>query len=211
VATFLQEKNGVSGILGRTDGATPNVIRDNAINDVRQNEIANAYPFSWLRKKTTVITGATGLADLPADFNINHKIYDIRIANSGNDDIFSEIDSIGFDSLTSNVYFIDYNTTTKVWQINTHNNSITITIVYYHIPATLTADADVDIIPDQDVIAMLAGARYWLSSERDETNHDRFKALGERKLQLLINKDKKAQPLRRTRSTMFGVDMGFNR
>jgi len=56
----------------------------------------------------------------------------------------------------------------------------------------------------------LADARYWLSSERDETNHDRFKTLGNQKLLQLIQNDKKSNPRRVTRSTAYGANLGWN-
>jgi hypothetical protein len=212
--TYLDEKNATSNVLGRTDGGTSNLLRDNAINNVRQNEIANAYPFSWLRKTVTLTTDTDGQIDLPSDYNISHRPYDIRIVNSstGDDNVFTQIDPLVYDSLLAQnyVYFIDRNTSTNLWQLNTHNPSTALKVIYYHTPVTLSADADIDIIPDLDVIAHLAAARYWLSSERDETNYERFKNLGEQKLQYMVKLDKRSNPLRPTRSSLHRVNLGFN-
>ncbi len=211
--TYLQEKNATANILSKTDGTSTVVIRDDAINNVRQNEIANAYPFSWLRKSDTLTTDSSGQADFDADFNPNHPCKDVRIVNSGQGDdyIFSVCQLEEFDHFNASQhrYFIDYNTTTYRWRLNTHNKSESIRVIYYQIPATLTSDTDIDIITDLDVVAYFAASRYWLSSERDETNHDRFRALGEQRIQLLINRDKKAQPRRLTRVNPY--NLGYNR
>ena len=118
--TYLQVKNATSNILGRTDGATANTIRDNFINDVRTEEIANAYPFSWLEKSTDISTDTDGKGDLPEDYNITHKAKDVRVETdgSGNDDILSLVNREAWDSYGNgdNVYFIDRNTTTDRWQ-----------------------------------------------------------------------------------------------
>ena len=209
--TFLEEKNAVANVSGKTDGTTPNVVRDNAINNVRRSEIANAYPFSWLESAPTIVAiDANGQADLPADYNIIHKPKDVRVVgvhtlNQKNKELFED------SSFTNNYdYFLDWNSSTSLWRINTDQVSLNIQIIYYKIPATLTTDNEVDIIPDLDVITYLGAARFWLSTERDETNYDRFKSLGTARIKELINIDKKANPQRVRRSSMYGSNMGFN-
>ena len=211
--TYLAEKNAVANLLGKTDGATANTIRDNAINEVRQFDIANAYPFSWLERSTDVTTSATGSVDLPDNFNVTHKPKDVRKvgADKTDDNIFDQVNRELFDEYSSGSYkyYIDYNTATDKWQIHTTENSTDITIIYYSIPTTLTADADIDSIPDLIVIKYLAAARYWLK-ERNFGNHDRFNDLGLNRIRLLINKDKKANPTRLKRGSIYSVDMGWN-
>jgi hypothetical protein len=211
--TYLNEKNAVANVLGKTDGATANTIRDNAINEVRQFDIANAYPFSWLERTTTLTTSATGTVDLPANFNVTHKPKDVRevLTNTNDDNVFKMVNKEIFDNYDAGdeVYYIDWNTSTEKWQIHTTEFSTGITIVYYCIPTTLTADADIDPIPDLTVIKYLAAARFWLT-ERNYGNYDRFNDMGMQRLQLLINKDKKANPQRLSRSTAYGVSQGWN-
>jgi hypothetical protein len=79
MSTFLELKNIVANCLGRTDGGTADTLRDNAINNVIRFEIAEAYPFSWLERTTTVTTNASGQIDLPSDFNPAQKIKDARV------------------------------------------------------------------------------------------------------------------------------------
>ena len=211
--TYLAEKNAVANLLGKTDGATANTIRDNAINEVRQFDIANAFPFSWLERSTSLTTSSAGAVDLPAAFNVTHKPKDVRKVTSGsdNDNIFTQVNKEIFDEYGAGdyVYYIDFNTSTNKWRFNTKELSTTFTIIYYSIPTTLTANTDVDSIPDLVTIKYLAAARYWLT-ERNYGNYDRFNDMGLQRLQLLINKDKKANPQRLSRSVNNAVNMGWN-
>lgn len=213
--TFLQLKNATANQLGKSDGGTANTIRDNHINDVVRNEIANVFPFSWLRKTNSSISiNSSGQADLPSDYNPNHKIYDLRRVVSGtySDDLYTEVPQEAFDTYGAGSlrYFIDFNTGTNLYRLNSTEPSVTLKVTYYHTPAAMTADADVCVVPDQDAVAYLAAARYWLSSERDETNHDRFKALGNQRLQQLVLDDKKARPQRLRRGVGLGINLGWN-
>lgn len=193
--------------MGKTAGATANTIRDSAINEVRQFDIANAYPFSWLERIDTPTTSATGSVDLNDDFNVTHKLKDVRDANNN---VFSPVNKEIFSrySAGSFVYYIDYNTSTDKWQINTTEPSTVLTIIYYSIPATLTTDAQVDAIPDLIVIKYLSAARYWLT-ERNYGNYDRFNDMGMQRLKLLVDKDKKSIPQRLR--MVSSADQGWNR
>jgi hypothetical protein len=110
---------------------------------------------------------------------------------------------------SSYIYFIDYNTSTNRWQINTKED-VALSIIYYHIPATLTADAAIDVVPDMKLVKYFVAAEYWLSSERDETNHDRFQVLADRRLQEMISSDKKTRPQRLRRGALYTCNLGFN-
>ena len=212
--TYLELKNATANQLGKSDGGSANTIRDNHINDVIRNEIADSYPFSWLRKSGSLSLDSSGQADLAADYNPVHPVYDLRktVSGTGNDDIFTEVTREGFDKYSAGDYkfYVDYNTSTNRYRVNTTEVSLTATVTYYHKPTALSADADVCIVPDQDVVAYLSAARYWLSSERDEANHDRFKSLGNTRLQQLILSDKKTNPLRSRRGTVYGRNLGWN-
>lgn len=210
--TYLQEKDATANVLGNTDGGTPDTLRDNAINDVRQNEIANAYPFTW-SEATTTVTTVLGVADLPANYNINHSAKDIRFLTGvrGGDYIYSEVPKENYNNYGSGdfVYFIDWNSSTSRWRLNAPDNRA-LRVIYYAVPALLTLDADIDYIPDKDCIAFLAAARFYLASDGDETNRDRFTLAGQKRLNQMIANDKKSRPLRATRSTAYRANMGWN-
>ena len=211
--TYLQEKDATANVLGNTDGGTPDTVRDNAINSVRQNEIANAHPFSWTQKINSSITTVSGVADLPSDWNINHQPKDIRIVTGvrGGDHLYTQVPMELFNNYGSGdyVYFIDWNSSTNRWRINTKEDA-TLQATYYAIPPALTDDDDIDQIPDLDCIAFLAAARFFLASDGDETNHDRFTVLGQKRLDLMIQNDKRSRPQRLTRSAAFAHNMGWN-
>lgn len=195
-------------MLGKIDGSTANTIRDNAINEARQFDIANAYPFSWLERTTTITTSATGSVDLPDNFNVTHKPKDIR--KTGATTTYNQINKeiFALKNAGSEFYYIDFNTSTNKWQIHTTEFSTSITIIYYSIPTTLTGDADIDSIPDLIAIKYLAASRYWLT-ERNYGNYDRFNAMGQKQLDLMTTNDKKSTPTRLARVN--SSNLGYNR
>lgn len=215
--TYLQIKNRVANRSGRTDGGTANTIRDNAINNVIRDTIANAHPFSWLRRSTTVATDASGQGDLPANFNPNHKLQPgfvyISASGVGNDTPLTEVPRENFDlynSAQNYKFYIDYNTSTNRYRLNTSEPSTTVTVVYYHIPTDLSSDSDTCVVPDPDAVVYLASAYYWLAKERDEQNHDRDQALGQQALTRMITNDKRANLTRLRQGAIYSVDLGFN-
>jgi hypothetical protein len=214
-STYLNLKNGVANALGRTDGGTANALRDSLINQVIKGEIINQYPFSWTeRADSSLTTDSSGQVDLPADYNHTFKLKDLRIvgASTQDDTTLSEVDYQVFDSFAAGEkrYYIDFNTSTSRYRLNTTEASTTLKAVYYFVPTDMSADADICVVPDQDCVVYLAAARYWLSSERDESNHDRFKQLGQARLGLMIQRDKKARPQRLRRGGFYTKNLGYN-
>lgn len=213
-ATYLQLKNLVANVSGRTNGGTPIPLRDNAINYVYQYEITNAYPFSWTKRTVQLTTDSNGEVDLPANYNPVHKIPDIRHTEPEkyDDVIFREVNEELFDSMYQGqaAYYISYNTSTDRYRLVTTEPDYAINVTYHFVPPELVGDGDICIVPDPDVVGYLAAARYWLASERDEANHDRFKALGQQRLGLLIQRDKKSNPQRIKRGTVYSRNLGWN-
>lgn len=211
--TYLQLKNATANVLGNTDGGTPDTVRDNAINDVRQNEIANAYPFSWTEKVDATIAISSGSASLPADYNINHSPKDVRYLTGvrGGDLVYMQVPKELYNNYgpQDNVYYIDWNSSANRWRINAPSDR-TLQVTYYAIPPLLTDDSDVDHIPDRDCVAFLSAARFFLATDGDETNHDRFRVLGNNRLEQMILNDKRARPQRLTRSSVYAANMGWN-
>lgn len=217
-STFLQLKNQVANRSGRTDGGTANTIRDNAINNAVRFTIADAYPFSWLRKVASVSTDSGGDGDLPSDFNPTHMLQPgwvvVAVSGAGGDHVLTQVPVEVFDRWDAGGnyrYYIDYNTSTNLFRIRSSEPSVTLTVTYLHIPAEMTADADVCIVPDSECVALLASAKVWLAKERDETNHDRDNQLGLARLNQMILNDKRANPLRPIRTSLYSRDLGFNR
>lgn len=215
MSTFLELKDATANVSGRTDGGTANTIRDNAINNVYRFTIADAYPFSWLTVTTTVATDASGDADLPATFNRTHSAF-VRVAGAGaSDDIslvqvpFEVFDR--YDAGGQNRYYIEFNSATNLFALKTSEASKTLTVTYFQRPAIMTLNTDVCIVPDSECVVLLAAAKVWLGKERDETNYDRMNGLGLQRLNQMIINDKRANPLRPVRSSLYNVNLGFNR
>jgi hypothetical protein len=208
-ATYLELKTGTANIFGRADGATADTVRDDNINSAIRFDIANVYPFSWLRKSTTLNLDTSGQADLPADYNYTHNLFDAYDSNITH---YYEVNQNTYQEVSTPVpkLYIDYNSSTNRWRVNASTVSKTITVIYYYIPATLSADADVCPVPDPMAVIYLAAAHVWIGFYFDETNHDRFQQLGERRVKQMINMDKRGQPHRAKRGPAYTVDQGFN-
>jgi hypothetical protein len=131
------------------------------------------------------------------------------VRKTGDDGNYDQINKelFALKSAGSEVYYIDFNTSTKLWQINTTEYSTSITIIYYSIPATLTGDADPDSIPDLMAIKYLAASRYWLT-ERNYGNYDRFNAMGQKRLDQMVTNDKQFNPQRLRRVS--SANQGWN-
>lgn len=207
--TYLELKTAVANRSGRNDGATANTIRDNAINNVIRFTIANAAKFSWLETETTLALDSNGEADLPANFNPTHGVKSIIYGDTP----FTEINQEDFQDYEAggNVYYVDYNTSTNRYRVVSTQKDISVDCVYWYVPAALSSDSDTTVVPDPWAIIYLASAWVWLARERDEANHDRDQGLGIMALNKMKLMDKRANPTRSARGSIYSVDLGFNR
>jgi hypothetical protein len=197
MSTYAILKRKLANQLGRTDNATANTIRDNSLNDA-YNQICNDNKFSWLIKKTT-ITVASGVANLPSDYNPQYGLFAAYSqTGTANDKSYERVDVRELDNFSSSdrVYYISYNSTTNYYVFN-GNNDETVTIYYYYIPAELSADADVCVVPDDSAVVYLATAKWWLAKERDEANYDRFYGKYAERLLKMMSNDKTNNTYRR--------------
>ena len=167
--TFLQTYTRFLYLIGESDITTISAIHKSHINAIIK-DICNAYPFSW-NLKTADLTLSSGTADLPADYNANFHLRDARISvSSTNDDsIFTEIPIEKRDAYTTDdyVFWITYDTSTETYIFNTPTQSGTVTIYYNFVPADLTSDADVCVVPDGEAVAYGAASKNWIGDERN--------------------------------------------
>jgi hypothetical protein len=151
------------------NSTTPDAIGKSHIN-YSIKDICNAFPFSW-DLTTTDLTLTAGVATLPANYNSKWGIYDARLINATVDDdnIFTLISIADRDKYndTDYVYWLTTNSTTGRQEFNTPLQTGTVTIYYYFVPADLTADDNVCIVPDVEAVAYLAASKYWLSDDND--------------------------------------------
>jgi hypothetical protein len=183
MATYATLKKVTAYLMGKTDNATSsgNEIREYMIN-VARSEIANAYPFAWLRKIATVtITANAG--DVPTDWN---PLFPFAKVQDNNGNRYRQIppkDAVLYSSTKEYVYWITY--TTK-YVINTIAAPTSLSVTYNYVPTDLAQDADVDLCPDMSAISYRAAAKTWLAKERNDDFHDKFMILAEQRLQKLI-------------------------
>jgi len=208
MATFATLKRKVANRLGRTDNATDNTIRDNSIKDAA-DQIYQETKWSWTLK-TATLTVSSGTADLPTDYNpsfgLDYAVYEV--SGDANDKPYIRVDVRDLDLYSSSdrVYAITYSDTSDVYVFTSNQTTDTVKIYYHYLPAELSADADVCIVPDPMAVTYLAAAMWWLAKERDEDNYDRFYAKYSERLAKMISNDKSFNTLRRNLSSK--IDSG---
>lgn len=171
MATYLQIRRRTAYLRGETDygtGSTNTVINDH-VNATVQDTV-NLYPYSFTIT-TASLTLSAGTASLPTDYNPKWHLKDARITATGqaDDRQFVEIDIVDRDLYADadNVYWITYDNTLKRYIFNTKALTGTVVIFYNFIPADMTADADVCVIPDAELTAYGAASKMWIGDERN--------------------------------------------
>ncbi len=174
--TYANLKQMVANHLGKTNDSTAVTLRDNAINDALR-QIYQEGRWSWLLTSTSTALSSSSF-DLPADYNPQMGLETAYIAETGtaNDHIMlrASVQDLDAYSTSDYVYWISYDTSTNRYQFNSNQSSGTVTFYYYAIPSDLSGASDVCRCPDPSAATYLSVAKYWLASERDETNYDRF-------------------------------------
>lgn len=173
--TYATLKRKTANTLGKTNDGTAVTLRDNAINDAI-NQIYHESRWSWLLTSTSTALTA-GVFDLPADYNPSMGLESVYTAVTGtsNDYKYTRIAVGDLDKYTTSdyVYWIDYNTTNDRYRFNSNQTSGTVVTYYFRVPAELSG-VEVCVVPDPQAVVYLSVAKYWLASERDEDNYDRF-------------------------------------
>ena len=166
--TYATIKQRVQDLIGQPSGTISAFNVRNINNAV--NDILNRYPFSW-NLKTSDLTLATGTADMPSDWNPKWGLNDARIVASGtdNDNAFTLISIYDRDKYSSDdyVYWLTVDVANNKTIFNTHTQSGTVTIYYNFVPADMSSDSDVCVVPDTEAVSYLAASKNWIGSERD--------------------------------------------
>jgi uncharacterized protein YjiK len=87
------------------------------------------------------------------------------------------------------LYWITYDTTTDTYTFNSNQDDGTVTIFYNFLPADLTTDAGVCVVPDMEAVAYLAAAKHWISDERNEELAKRFETEAKQRIQAMYIQD----------------------
>lgn len=215
--TLLDIKKGVTAQLGKTDYATANLVRDIKINDARR-EVYSRRRWTFRRKNTT-LTFAGGVAafpDLfaPADDPID--LYEYPTIGQAKTE-WKEVNLEDVNAFT-------VNGSIKVYAIDVENNQFTSnqttgtpTLAYFHMPKDRALDGTEDALAEPasrhalTAIILLATAEYWLASERDEDEYERFMRRYERAFSIAAIRDDRTGPPVLVERAYVGKNLGFNR
>lgn len=203
-------KVAVATQLGATDGASSVPKRDQSINRARR-QFYNERRWSFCFASASVsLTAREG--DLPSQYN---EKFDPEAVYYYTDNVkfefvkvpWSEIDGYPDDS-----YVYAMNKGTGKVKINRSDVS-TVTMDYYQIPAdaaiSTADDATAELAPDVEPIISLSIAYWWLASERNTANFDRFMDQYKEQLAKAVQADTATQPVLPIRS--LPREMGYNR
>jgi hypothetical protein len=190
MSTTLDIQNDVSLQLGKNDGAIANVKRDQAIIRAKR-KFYHEFPWSFLKKNDT-LTFASGVAAFPTDYDLAYepKMY----TYSGN--LKTEYKLVATEDVNS--YTQDY----PVFAIDIENaqfltNKDGDVEISYHLLVPDTTDmAYVEPANDITAIVLLAIGYFWLASERNTENFDRFNTLYKEELSRLVRMDRLKEPVR---------------
>jgi hypothetical protein len=212
MATYAQLKQDTANYTAKNDYGTSsgNEIREHMINvAIRAIYNAHKWKMTWATSSED-LTMSSGAADLDSSYN---PLFGLSRCTDENNNDYTEInpaDQGDYTNTDDYVYWIDYNTSTECYRVNTPSTATTLSVIYNIVSTDLSDDADVCLIPDREAIAYYAAAKTWLAKERDEKNHDRYMTLYKEKLEELIEIDNKYTFKRRIKSLGERHDMGYN-
>lgn len=157
MATYLRLRTRTQYLRGEEDTAGETVINDHI--QAAIEDIVNKYPFSWAQASETISDG-DALSTLT--YTINQK-WGMRVLDDDGNEytrILPE-DQYKYTGTDYKVFWISASTfqTTSTDALNIH---------YYYIPAAMTGDSDVCIIPDGEAVAYLAASKMFIGDERND-------------------------------------------
>ena len=136
---------------------------------------------------------AAGVADMPTDWNPKWGINDARIvvSSDNNDSEFTQIPIYDRDKYGSDdyVYWLTVDVANNKTVFNSKTQTGTVTIYYNFIPADMSDDADVCVVPDTEAVAYLAASKNWIGSERDIELKQEYEKMADRYITALYFRD----------------------
>jgi hypothetical protein len=203
MATYADLKQRYLDLVGQPTGTIDDFGKRNIAQAIK--DIVNKYAFSW--NLTSSALSYAQPADLPSNYNptwhvfgavdeSNNQYYEIRPDESSN---FTSSDY---------VYWLTYNTTTHLYQVNTLHQYTTLTVYYYFIPTPLSIDADVSLIPDDEAVSYLAASKNWIGAERDPNLTDVYEQEAAKLITAMYVRDMENQPVMAV-SSLFNTMQDF--
>ena len=179
---FSDLKQRYLDLIGDSDGTIDDFGKRNINAAVK--DVLNRYSFSW-NKDTADITTASGVADMPNDFNPRWEI-DARDAD-GN--VFTQIPLYDRDSYDDEkVYWITPDVSNDKYIFNSPVDT-TITLFYNFVPTALSSDSDKCAVPDLEAVAYLAASKNWIGAERDQELARNYQEMADRYINALYFRD----------------------
>lgn len=189
MATFLQIQQRYLDLIGDD---TASVADDKGKRHINRaiGDILNKYSFSWdIASDTLTVSG--GVASLPTDYNPLFGVLDARIDDQN---IFTRVAISDKNTETANIYWITYDTTTNRYIFNTNTDGSVI-IYYNFIPADLSGDSEVCLVPDIEAVAYLAASKNWIGDERNVELKREYEQMADRMIQALYIRDLEFGPV----------------
>ncbi len=212
--TVLQFKRQIANQLGKNDAATANTKRDEAALGAHRQFVLE-HPWSW-NWGTSALTFSGGSIALPTDYSAKWepksvyayddttKIEYIRVA-------LEDLASFEEDDTSAYRYALDL----ENGLVKSNHQATTVNLVYQKAPQDIALDGtdDADTLPYPDLTppSKLAVGMYWLATERDETNFDRFvKDIYQPLLQAAWHADSRSSVPYRYKHPLRRAAMGWN-
>ncbi len=174
--TWLMLKEAVANNLGKTDGSTYSVKREDAINRSRRT-FYSFRQWSFLTKNEATLTFTARVASLPTDLNLSFKpVCVYKYVNTTKYEL-SQVEWVDIASYSSGQYVYAINKVDK--QIKTSETDATLSIDYTFLPVDITAtdgsaDSSIEPAPDTTAIELLATAYFFMSSRQSRSAYSQF-------------------------------------
>lgn len=192
MATFSEIQTRFLYLIGESSTSSITAIHKSHIN-YAVKDICNAFPFSW-NLKTDTVALSSNVGNLPTDFNPKWGLIDVRVVDTTSyydDDIFTQVAVTDRDnySTSDHTYWITYDTSTNRYVFNSMHDNATVTIFYNFIPADMSGDSDVCVVPDAEAVAYLAASKNWVGDERNQALKADYEKEAASRIQALYNQD----------------------
>lgn len=187
----------VANQLGATDGASSIAKRDRAINRARRKFYSERRWTFCFRSATITLTSRLG--DLPTQYNEKFDPECVYYYDGTTKYELSKVEWSEIDSFTDIDFCYAINKQSGQIKVS-RSDRASVEMDYYQLPADApidtTQDSTAELAPDVEPIISLSIAFWWLTSERNTANFDRFSDLYKEQVALAIQADMANQPVK---------------
>lgn len=202
MSTFSAIKQDLSYLLNEQAVPTTGVGNRTRFINVSIADIINRKHWEWNRTTATVMTNALGLATLPSNCR-QEGVLDVRVVRTTgvhDDDKFEEVTYEDFDdySTADDVYHLQGAASAGDYALKTNlAASTTLTVRYSKKPVTLSVDADVVNIPDDNMVIAKGALFHFRLAEDPQADVGVEEQQFEKALRQLYEMENRNKPIRR--------------